>query len=307
MPPITADFTLTYEEFIEAHRLQQRRKRFLAGPPPRSPWIGCGMIAALFLLTFVAVVVATYATGRTIVAPGGAAYVQSDALLVVFLWGLLPYIAVAGVAWLLLARSTIERRMLWRIVLVLIGFGIVSALTIALTHTPAPADNTATPAASLVAYLPMLLVAAGVIVLLPALRRGMIRVAWDGQPNIRRPVHLEATPDRLLVQTAVSRHEYQWASFVTYSEGANVFVLSVSALSYQAIPKRAFGDASQVEAFRALVRSRMVDADAQPQGFDVLPVQAAAPVPVALSPPPPPPPLQPADRSEPGLPPGPSQ
>jgi hypothetical protein len=302
MPPITADFTLAYEEFVEAHQLQQRRKRFLAGPPPRSPWIGCGVIAALFLLTLIAVVVATYATGRTVVAPGGAAYVQSEAPLVIFLWGLLPYLAVAGLAWLLLARLTIERRMLWRIVLVMIAFGVVSALTIALTHTPAPADNTARPVASLVAYLPMFLLAAGVIVLIPTLRRGMIRVAWDGQPNIRRPIHLQATPEMLLVQTPVSRHEYQWASFVTYSEGANVFVLSISALSYQAIPKRAFADASQVEAFRALLRSRMVDADATTQGFDVLPVPVSAPMSVSLPPPPP----EQTNLSEPRLPPGPS-
>jgi hypothetical protein len=281
MSPITADFTLTFEEFVEAHQLQQRRRRFLAGPPPQSPWIGCGVIGALFLVTLVAVVVATYATGRTVVAPSGAAYVRSEAPVVVFLWALLPYIAVAGLAWLLLARMTIERRMLWRVVLVLIAFGVVSALTIALTQTPAPGDNTARPAASLLGYLPMFLVAAGVIILIPTLRRGMIRVAWDGQPNIRRPLHLEATADRLRVETAVSRHEYQWASFVTYSEGPNLFVLSLSALSYQAIPKRAFADASQVEAFRALLRARMVDADGRSQGFDVLPAAPAATLPAS--------------------------
>ena len=306
MPPITADFTLTYEEFVESHQLQHRRKRFLAGPPQRSPWIGCGVIAALFLLTLVAVVVATYLTGRTITpaGAGGATYVQSDSPIVAFLWGMLMYVFVAGVFWVFMARSTMERRMLWRIVLLMIAIGAAVSLTSALTQNPPTprGDDSATPAASLASFLPVLIGIAGLIFLIPMVRRGMMRVTWDGQPQLRRPVHLEATPQRLLVETPLSRHDYQWASFITYSEGPNVFVLSVSALTFQAVPKRAIAEAQLVEAFRALLRSRMVDADAKSQGFDVLPVQVPALSAVPL----PPPPLQQHNLSEPHLPPGPS-
>jgi len=194
--------------------------------------------------------------------------------------------------------------MLWRIVLLMIAIGAAVSLTSALTQNPPTprGDDSATPAASLVSFLPVLIGIAGLIFLIPMVRRSMMRVTWDGQPQLRRAIHLEATPQRLLVETPVSRHEYQWASFITYSEGPNVFVLSVSALTFQAVPKRALAEAQQVETFRALLRSRMVDADAKSRGFEVLPVQLPALSAVPL----PPPPLRRADISEPRLPPGPS-
>jgi hypothetical protein len=65
-------------------------------------------------------------------------------------------------------------------------------------------------------------------------------------------------------------------------------------MSYYGIPKRAFADASQVEAFRALLQSHMVDSDAKSQGFSV------APMPL------PPPPLASASIANTPLPPGPS-
>jgi hypothetical protein len=50
---------------------------------------------------------------------------------------------------------------------------------------------------------------------------------------------------------------------VSYSEGDLIFLLSLSALTFQAIPKRAFADASQVENLRVLLQSRTIDADAK--------------------------------------------
>jgi hypothetical protein len=82
MPPITADFALTFEEFREAYDLQRKRKRFLAGPPRRSPWIGCAVLAALLLIAAIAMIVAVYATGRTMTAPSGTTYMESDAPIV---------------------------------------------------------------------------------------------------------------------------------------------------------------------------------------------------------------------------------
>jgi hypothetical protein len=82
---------------------------------------------------------------------------------------------------------------------------------------------------------------------------------------------------------------------VSYSEGDLIFLLSLSALTFQAIPKRAFANAMQVENFRALLQSRMVDADAKSQGFDVLPAPISAPLP--------PPPLDPAPNAGTPLPP----
>ena len=294
MPPITADFTLTYAEFVEAHNLQRKRKRFLAGPPPRSPWVGCAVIAALLLVTLIATAAAVYATGRTYTAAGGGSYVTSDAPLPTFLWNMVFWILVAGVVWLMMARLTIERPAAAQIIVMMLLLGASTTLVSVLTqHPPRPRDEPES-GFSLLAFLPLLVGIIGAVILIRTMLRRMVRVAWDGQPQLQRPLHLEATPQQVVVTTPLSRHEYTWPSFVSYSEGANVFVLSLSALSYQAIPKRGFADASQVEAFRALLQSRMINADAKSQGFNVLPTPL------------PPPPLASVANAQTPLPPGPS-
>ena len=78
MTPIRADFTLTFEEFAEAPKRQRNRKRFLTGPPQRSAWIGCGVIAAMFVVTLILFAIATYVTGMTVTSPSGSATVVSE-------------------------------------------------------------------------------------------------------------------------------------------------------------------------------------------------------------------------------------
>ena len=111
MTPIRADFTLTFEEFAEAQKRQRNRKRFLTGPPQRSAWIGCGVIAAMFVVTLILFAIATYVTGMTVTSPSGSATVVSEKPIALFLSGLLPWYIAMGAFWLMLARSSFERRM----------------------------------------------------------------------------------------------------------------------------------------------------------------------------------------------------
>lgn len=74
--------------------------------------------------------------------------------------------------------------------------------------------------------------------------------------------------------------DYAWQAIVSYSEGEHVLLLSFSALTFHVIPKRAF-DSRGLEAFRALLAARTVDAgSAVRQGFDVIP-RPALPVEVS--------------------------
>jgi hypothetical protein len=297
MTPITADHTLTYEEFREAMTLQRHRKRFLTGPPQRSPWIGCAVIAAMGLVTLILFAVATFMTGTTTTSPSGATYVASTAPVALFLWSLLPWFVVVGIFWLMLARSSFERRILWQLVALMLAIGATASLvsTVAQSHAKQPAAAHADEGSWVLGLLPLAVGVVGLVIMLPSIRRWQMRAAWDGQPQIKRATHVEASEQRLLMEDEVSRHEYAWRGFISYSEGPNIFVLSISALTFSAIPKRAFADAAQVEQFRALLRSHMVDAEGKSQGFDVLPALVSAPLP--------PPPLHDAPNAGTPLPP----
>jgi hypothetical protein len=201
-----------------------------------------------------------------------------------------------GILWLLLARSSFERRILGRVMGVFLIMGIASSLIGALTQQPSAAQ---TPPANqgngLLGYLPLVIGFIAFLFFIPMLRRWQVRAAWDGQPQLRREAHMQATAEKMIFADAMSRCEYSWPAYVSYSEGNRVFLLSLSALTFHVIPKRAFADVSQVESFRALLQSKLADADAKSRGFDVLPAPAATILP--------PPPLQTAPIARTPLPP----
>ncbi|MEA2736362.1 MAG: YcxB-like protein [Humisphaera sp.] len=284
MTTIAIDYTLTYEEFAEAYQLQRHRKRFLSGPPARSPWVGCGVLAAMFLLVFVLLIVATLMIGRPSKPTGGASYVESTSPIELFLTGLLPWIVIAGILWLLMARSIVERKTLKWIIVLQLAIGASTSLVGALIPSPASNQPSAAGAqASLLPLLPLVVGFGGILIVLPMTMRSIKRTAWDAQPQLQRPQHLEATPDRLIASNPLSRTEYQWPAVISFSEGNHVFVLSMSAVGFITIPKRAFADAAEIEAFRALLQSRTIDGEAKAQGFNVMPVPATA---IPLPPPP---------------------
>src|SRR5437879_5228545 len=129
-PPvhIVADYELSFDEFAHGYREQQRRRRFLSGPPARSHWIGCGVIASIFVLLLIATAVVMVLTGHEVADATGRNHRQSDAPIFSFLVGLLPWTAAAGLIWFALARSLVQRRLLWRVMVVILLVGASSSL-----------------------------------------------------------------------------------------------------------------------------------------------------------------------------------
>ena len=279
MLPITAHYTLTFDEFAEAYRLQRRYSRFLTGPTPRSRWFGCLAMAGLFILLFIATAIATYATGHRTVTPTGRPHIESDSPIVTFLIGCLPWPILVGFLWLVIGRFPVERRLLRGVSVVFLLIGASVSLTSTFFTPQTPADVGGNSSNLFTAFLPMLVALIGFLFIVRGILRRGIHVAWEGQPVVRQPVHLEATNDRVVYSTALSRSEYAWPAYVSFSETSNLFVLFPSALTFQVIPKRGFAGPEQLQAFHDLLASRLRTADASPQRFPVLPV-----LPLAVAP-----------------------
>ena len=278
MSSISADYTLTFEEFAGAYRLQRRRRRFLSGPPERSRWYGCAWMAGLFVVLLIAAGVAMAVTGHQTIDASGRARTESDSPIFMFLVGLLPWPPLIGVLWLLLARSVFDRRTLSRmmVLFMVIGagisaFGTFSERAAATGTRPAPSE------ASWLSLAPLLGLFVALCFFYFFILRRTVRVAWDGQPQLRRSIHFEADADRVIVQTPVTRTEYAWEAVVSFSESADLFLLSLSALTFQVVPKRAL-DGPRIEALRELLRAKSVDAEGTAaHGFPVaaLPAERA--------------------------------
>jgi YcxB-like protein len=272
-PTIAADFTLTFEEFVEGYKLQRRRKRFLSGPAEGSVWLGCGVLAGLFVLIAIALGIATYMTGQQQVTSVGGGVV-SDAPIVKFLTRLMVWPISAGILWLIAARSIGERRVLRRAIVIFLLVGAASALSASLTPEPATMAIGPPPTAGqslLLPFLPLVVGLVGTVIFALDIYRRTIHVAWDGSPQLRQPYHIEATPDRWIIRTLLVSSDYAWEAVVSYSEGKHVLVLSYSATTFHVIPKRALDDPG-LAAFRALLAAKTVNADSgQRQGFDVIP------------------------------------
>ena len=202
MSSISADYTLTFEEFAGAYRLQRRRRRFLSGPPERSRWYGCAWMAGLFVVLLIAAGVAMAVTGHQTIDASGRARTESDSPIFMFLVGLLPWPPLIGVLWLLLARSVFDRRTLSRmmVLFMVIGagisaFGTFSERAAATGTRPAPSE------ASWLSLVPLLGTFVALCFFYFFILRRTVRVAWDGQPQLRRSIHFEADADRVIVQT----------------------------------------------------------------------------------------------------------
>jgi hypothetical protein len=270
MNPITADFALTFEEFAHAYRAHRSRRRFLSGEPERSPWIGCAWIAGLFVAVLIAAVIAIAVTQHPVVDASGKTTMQSTSPVTTALIAMLPWIFVIGVLWILTARSPVERRIVRPVFALLLLFFVSYSVIDALIN---PADKAgpqpASSGSSLLTFVPWFVLLAGLIFLIRATARRTVRVAWEGQPNLREAWHVEATAAELLVASRLMRIQYAWGAFVSYAETPELFVLFVSAIGFTPIPKRGFTSAQDIETFRAMLIERIPNANPSRQGFEV--------------------------------------
>ena len=105
--------------------------------------------------------------------------------------------------------------------------------------------------------------------------RGFYKL-WEAQSPLRRPHQVEFYDYGVIVSNAYVRTTSQWQAFEGFRETPNLFVLYTSPLAFLIVPKRAFPDAAQIDAFRGLALNRVGKGSFLPQhgGFPVLPVEA---------------------------------
>ena len=270
MSPVVADFSLTFDEFAEAYRTQRRRKQ--PGIREPSPWIGCAVLAALFFLLAIGLVIAIQITGKPVLTPGGKTVMESTSPVATFLVNCLPWPMIAGLVWLAIGRARFERRVLRRSLVFFLLLGFSVALINAVAQSQEPPQPPQPSSRAWLWLIPLAVTLIGGFFIMRDVVRRSIRVAWEGQPQLQQHLHAEATLDQFIVQTPHARLQYAWSAFTSFSETDNLFVLSLSAFSFHTIPKRAFPDpaAPHIDAFRALIQSRVRNDNVAIQGFPVM-------------------------------------
>jgi hypothetical protein len=254
---ITLDYTLTYDEFAEAHRAHRTPIRT---QKPRS-WrtlLG-GIATALGLLIFLALT-----TLRPIpnTPPGRHEFFIDPTIPIV----LIPHACVAAFLWLVFRRSPALRKSACLIYLALaLGAALVAYSNYLDRQLPPPPPPPPSPNSnSLQLFLPLLswiLVFAAVWVALYRILRNFGRAEWDGNPSLQHPVKLTITPTTLVFRQQDRQTEYRWPAFVKYRQSPNLFLLYVSESGFEIIPRRAFADLLELHAFEELLRSTLPTPD----------------------------------------------
>ncbi len=99
--------------------------------------------------------------------------------------------------------------------------------------------------------------------------RGQVRHAWKANANdLQQPGTIEITPDYLRVCTPDTTTEHKWRGLRRLTEGPTIFAIYTSATTAHIIPKRAFASPADVDAFRLLAQSLIIEPTG---GFPVLP------------------------------------
>ncbi len=283
---MTFAFTCTFEDYVEAsriHRSLARGQRTGLGERLLFLWILLVMLALFFA---VAIAQGIYA-GATSAAPVAGQVSALDwmiALVVpVMLWtiwfGLIWY-GFSGV--LVPTERRSFQKVLLLILAALFAMNLVEAL---ISGVPArEARHQAPPATSdrsfLAAFTPWLVFCLIIWFVLVRHVRGAARRNWDAQAQLRLPQTLEQTERGLRFVDEHTTCDYAWSAFAKYREGPNVFLLYVSDVGFQMVPKRAMSDAALVDAFRAFVAQHVACIDPGPTGFAVQQPVPMAPQPV---------------------------
>ena len=280
VPPLRVEFTCTLEDHTEALQIHRR-----ALPGSRMGWFErllflWVLLGALALLIGSAIVEAIILAGSG-AAPGAKLGMTTWLGAVLTPWVL--WIISFGLIWfglgssLARAEATVLRNLL------LLGLGLGLAMNIVGTLTTGAPPATTQPAAPatpaeeasfLTAWGPWLIVFFVFWFFIYRYLRGAPRRSWDAQPQLRLPQCLEQTDRGLRFVDEQSTVDYAWSAFPRYAEGRNLFILLVSQVGFHMVPKRAFADAAQLDAFRALLARHVPGPGAAPTGFPISPPSA---------------------------------
>lgn len=104
---------------------------------------------------------------------------------------------------------------------------------------------------------PWLLIFALFIIFRKRLVAFLIRRQLRGNPAIERTRTLEFGADRVRYFDEFSDATTQWPAYVCFTETTELFILSSGRSTGLPIPKRAFTSPEQIDAFRALLASKL--------------------------------------------------
>lgn len=147
-----------------------------------------------------------------------------------------------------------------RIMFCLIGFAVlVNALAFAprlLYCSTCPIAQAATP---LQEYAPWIAIFLAIWLITFSTMRSGASGEWQRRPALRLPKAVEFLPDRVYVVDSVTRTEYLWAAIGQVLETPNTFAFMIDHTTAFIVPKRAFGPAENLGAFRSLLLSVIPD------------------------------------------------
>ncbi len=91
------------------------------------------------------------------------------------------------------------------------------------------------------------------------LQRYCLARTWKSQPSIREPITFEVTEEGLTVSSPYFQSNVKWQIYTGFLETKNLFMVYQSKQLYNLFPKRAFYSDEQINEFRELLRTMIVN------------------------------------------------
>jgi len=107
----------------------------------------------------------------------------------------------------------------------------------------------------------------------------MQKLAWETNPRLARPKTVDLSVFGVAIDESDSQRTYQWPAIFNFIETAHLMILCPTELTFDALPKRCFASADEINAARALISHQL----SASQNIPAFPVQPA-PAPDSTSP-----------------------
>ncbi len=269
-------YELTLTDFKEA------QINHASAPNPRRPgrWL-LYVVAFVMVYLLTAFVVPSMISNATAQSQGSSR-IQSTALWLHFF---LPFIIVGVMIFVIAGVSVARNRgrigaasrprgpMAWAVLAVLAGllFATAQFMPSGFASSPSPAFNW--PAlllphigwAALMLFLTFFIIRSQIA--------GIAR-SWERQTHIHGAQTADITAATITITGATTTHIYKWSAFPRHLETPNTFLLYLSEAAFQILPKRAFSNAEELNAFRNMARNLIGKTNS---AFEVLAPPAGGP------------------------------